>query len=306
MERTTKQLKEMQMWSLEQKIDHSIGTIEKFCEEVDNPVISFSGGKDSTVLMHIVRNILKINIPAIFVNTGNEYPEIIKFATKKYDNVTVLRPKIHIKKIIEIYGFPLISKEYSKMIYELKNNSKHSSRYLTGIQQDGKKTSFILPEKYRYLINEKFNCSDKCCNFMKKQPTAKFNTITAEMATESILREKSWLRTGCNSFNKKHSKSKPLSIWTNKDIMDYKKLFNIEFSDIYNDFRIKRTGCMFCGYGAHLEYFSRFEYLMEKYPKLYNFFLSIENNGVSYLSALNACGIIMPNQKGYQRNIFSN
>lgn len=304
--RTMKQLEDMQGWNISQKIDHAIGTIENFINKVNNPVISFSGGKDSTVLVHIVRNILKIDLPIIFVNTGNEYKEIVKFATQKYENTTVLYPKVHLKKVIEKYGFPLISKDYSKMIYELKNNSPHAQRYLSGIQKDGKKTLFILPEKYRYLVSEKFSCSDKCCYCLKKQPTSKLNTITAEMASESILREKSWLRTGCNSFGKIKSKSKPFSIWTEKDIMECKKLFNIEFCEIYNDYRINRTGCMFCGFGTHLEYFSRFEYLLENENKLYSYFLNIQNNGVTYLEALNTCGIILPHQKGFQRNIFSN
>ena len=298
------ELRQRQRWSLDQKIDHTFGTIDEFCRKVDNPVISFSGGKDSTVLMHLVRNIMKRDLPAIFVNTGNEYPEIVKFATKKYNNVTVLRPKTNITRIIEKYGFPLISKEYSKMIYELRNGSKYAQRYLTGKQADGKETSFILPQKYRFLVNERFNCSDKCCSFLKKQPTSKLNSITAEMAVESVLREKSWIKTGCNSFGK-HNKSKPFSIWTERDILEYKQQFNVEFCEIYEDARVARTGCMFCGFGATFEGLSRFEIPMERYPKIYKYFLNIKNNDVTYQEALNICGVILPHQKGYQKNIFS-
>jgi 3'-phosphoadenosine 5'-phosphosulfate sulfotransferase (PAPS reductase)/FAD synthetase len=289
---------------LEQKIDHAIGTVEKFCNEVENPVISFSGGKDSTVLMHIIRNVMKIDMPAVFVNTGNEYPDIIRFV-RQFDNVQIMQPKMRIKQIVEKYGFPLISKEYSKMIYELRHGLKHSQRYLTGIQSDGKKTTFILPEKYRYLVNEKFSCSHKCCYFLKKNSTAKLNSITGDMAAESIIRQSAWLNTGCNSFNKKHGKSKPLSIWTSADIFQYINRFNIRICDIYKDYRIQRTGCMFCGFGAHLESLSRFEVVKEKYPKLYDYFLKFENNGVTYKEALNRCGIILPEQRGYQTNIFN-
>jgi hypothetical protein len=62
---------------------------------------------------------------------------------------------------------------------------------------------------------------------------------------------------------------------------------------------------MVCGFGAHLESFSRFEILKERRPKLYDYFMKIENNGVTYKEALNRCGIILPGQRGYQTNIFA-
>jgi 3'-phosphoadenosine 5'-phosphosulfate sulfotransferase (PAPS reductase)/FAD synthetase len=302
--RTIEDLQRLQSLTLYQKIDHAVGTVEKFCNEVENPVISFSGGKDSTVLMHLIRHVMKIDLPAFFVNTGNEYSEIIRFV-RQFDNVQIIRPKMHRKQIIEKYGFPLISKDYSNMIYELRHGTKHSQKYLTGIMSNGKKTTFILPEKYRFLVNEKFSCSEKCCYFLKKAPTAKLNSITGEMAEESLVRQSAWLRTGCNSFGKKHGISKPLSIWTEAEIYRYINRFNVRICDLYNDFRVHRTGCMFCGFGAHLESFSRFEILKERYPKMYDYFMKIENNGVTYREALNRCGIILPGQRGYQMNIFA-
>jgi len=301
--RTKRLLMEYQNLTLEQKIDHSYGTIEQFLNKVSNPVILFSGGKDSTVLLHFIRKVMKIDIPAIFINTGNEYPEIIKFV-KTFDNVTIIRPKHTIKKIIEKYGFPLISKEYSKMLYECKKGTKQSSRYLTGLRSDGQPSKFILPKKYRHIIESPFYCSDKCCNFLKKNIAKNINSITATMASESTLRSFSWIRTGCNNFGKV-STSNPFSIWKESDIFEYKRYFGIKFCDVYEDPRITRTGCMFCGFGTNFEHLSRFEYLMENYPKLYNYFLNLQNNGISYETALNTVGVILPHQSHYQRNIFS-
>jgi 3'-phosphoadenosine 5'-phosphosulfate sulfotransferase (PAPS reductase)/FAD synthetase len=302
--RDIKELRRLQSLNLNQKIDHAIGTVEKFCNEIENPVISFSGGKDSTVLLHIIRNIMKTDIPAIFVNTGNEYPDIVRFV-KEFDNVQIIQPKIRIREIIEKYGFPLISKEYSKMIYALRRGDKHSSRYLSGINPSNNSlTSFILPPKYHFLINEKFSCSHKCCNFLKKQPTAKYDSITGDMASESIIRQSAWLMKGCNSFGKR-SKSKPLSIWTDKNVFEYINRFQVRICDIYKDQRVMRTGCMFCGFGAHLESISRFELVKEKYPAAYKYFLRLENSGVTYEEALNRCGIILPHQLNYQTNIFA-
>ena len=81
--------------------------------------ISFSGGKDSTVLLDIVRSMYP-NIPAVFVNTGLEYPEVYKFV-KTIDNVTILKPEMTYKKVIETYGSPIISKENAQYIYEIRH-----------------------------------------------------------------------------------------------------------------------------------------------------------------------------------------
>ena len=77
-----KELKERQSWSLEQKIDHSLGAIDQFYQRLNGKVyISFSGGKDSTVLYWLARKIYP-DIKAVFCNTGNEYPYIVHFVNK--------------------------------------------------------------------------------------------------------------------------------------------------------------------------------------------------------------------------------
>ena len=78
---TLQELRERQRWTLEQKIDHSLGTIEAFVNRmggIDRVYVSFSGGKDSTVLFHLARRLYP-NILGVFCNTGNEYPDIIRF-----------------------------------------------------------------------------------------------------------------------------------------------------------------------------------------------------------------------------------
>lgn len=78
---TIQELQERQKWPLEQKIDHSLGVIESFVVRMgglDKVHLSFSGGKDSTVLLHLARRLYP-DILAVFVNTGNEYPDIIRF-----------------------------------------------------------------------------------------------------------------------------------------------------------------------------------------------------------------------------------
>lgn len=74
---TVKELQKRQGWSLDHKIDHALGVIDQFLSKTD-AYVSFSGGKDSTVLLDLCQ-IIKPDIKAAFCNTGNEYPEIVQF-----------------------------------------------------------------------------------------------------------------------------------------------------------------------------------------------------------------------------------
>ena len=86
----------------------------------DDVYVSFSGGKDSTVLKHIVDSVYD-NIPAVFVNTGLEYPEIQNFVrevkAEKYKcfnpDVEILRPEMRFDEVIRKYGYPVASKRVS-------------------------------------------------------------------------------------------------------------------------------------------------------------------------------------------------
>ena len=94
---------------------------------LDGVYISFSGGKDSTVLLHIARQMYP-DIKAVFCDTGLEYPEIRQFV-KTFDNVDWIRPKMGFKQVCEKYGFPLISKEVSECVYGAR-------KYLTSILEE--------------------------------------------------------------------------------------------------------------------------------------------------------------------------
>lgn len=169
--------------------------VDEFGE--DGVYVSFSGGKDSTVLLDIVRKDYP-NIEAVFVDTGLEYPSVRSFATSK-DNVTVLRPTMGFHDVICKYGYPVISKEVALKVKETRKcPNGYASKSFNG---ERKNTAYDY-SSYSYLLNAPFNISDMCCNVMKKAPTKKYEKsqnsvgITAQMADESKARLTEWLKNG--------------------------------------------------------------------------------------------------------------
>lgn len=110
-------LYQMQSLPLNAKVRMTQRRIKEWVDEYgeDGVYISFSGGKDSTVLLDIARKLYP-NIKAMFVDTGLEYPEIRQFV-KQFNNVDWIKPKMTFRQVIERYGYPFISKEVSECVY---------------------------------------------------------------------------------------------------------------------------------------------------------------------------------------------
>jgi len=124
-------LKELQALPLYRKIGITTARIIEWYQYWNgNVYVSFSGGKDSTVLLHIVRSIFP-DVPAVFSNTGLEYPEIQKFV-RGFDNVITIYPKTKFMDIMGTYGYPLIGKEVSEAIYYARRNSPPPTSEDTG------------------------------------------------------------------------------------------------------------------------------------------------------------------------------
>lgn len=165
-------LKKRQSWSLNRKILESSKRIIEWYEAFDGYVfISFSGGKDSTVLLDLVRKIYP-EVVGVFVNTGLEYPEIKSFV-KSIDNIIWLKPEIPFHKIIKKYGYPVISKRISQYIYEARNTK---SKYLKELRLNGYNKNKIvskismISKKWKYLFYSNIKISHKCCDKLKKHP----------------------------------------------------------------------------------------------------------------------------------------
>lgn len=316
-------LQQLQSLPLEAKILMTQRRIRDWVDYWHGDVyVSFSGGKDSTVLKHIVDGMYD-DIPAVFVNTGLEYPEIQKFVRDikagKFDcfnsDVEIIRPEMRFDEVIKKYGYPVVSKEVSQVIEEARkwaDTGRYTYRMqrLNGelLDKHGNKSRYNC-EKWKFLLDADFKISNKCCNVMKKHPVKKYEKKTGRkcfigtMASEGLAREQAWMKTGCNAYEGNRPLSKPMSFWTEQDVLHYIKEFNVPYCPVYGDIQIKRkpkadeiegqmniidylgdyepedvlettgcdrTGCMFCMFGCHLDKApNRFQRMKVTHPKQY-------------------------------------
>lgn len=219
--------------------------------EFDGQVyISFSDGKDSTVLADLYARLCKEygwTLYLLFVNTGLEYPEIQKFV-KEYAEwlrntyeievvLDIVRPEMRFDEVIKKYGYPAVSKEVAQCVEQAKRNAK-TGKYTYRIKRlnnelldkEGKPSRYNIPQ-WRFLLDADFDISHQCCNVMKKKPAKAYEketgrkAIIGTLAQESRLRQQKWIQNGCNAFEGKRPTSQPLSFWTEQDILHYIKKY---------------------------------------------------------------------------------
>lgn len=307
-QRTRKDLRELQALPLSAKVIMTERRVHEWVSEygIDGVYVSFSGGKDSTVLLHIVRKLYP-EIEAVFVNTGLEFYEIQRFV-KLFGNVTVLRPQMRFDEVIRKYGYPVISKRVASIVGPAQKNYREGKtdtqrmRQLAGNERrrDGKPSLFNA-RKYAPLLHVDFNVSATCCTIMKKKPFQSYHKVkgkvpfVATIATESVFRENEWLKHGCNSFDSRKPISTPMAFWTEQDVLRFIKENNISIASVYGDIvcvdetkqqsgrqeqegkcsllrmtGCDRTGCVYCAFGCHLQKGeSRFKRLKRTHPRQY-------------------------------------
>lgn len=284
------ELKLMQNYPLDIKIAKTKNRIREFYEYFDGEVyVAFSGGNDSLVMLHIIRSLYP-DVPAVFIDTGVEFPEVRKFI-KSFDNVVILKPEKNFSQIINEYGYPIISKDVSNSIRLARKNIADGKVTERVKQFSGSmRGSRFNKEKWRFLLESDFKISEQCCDVLKKKPFKKFEKETGLhgyigiLASEGGVRLSGYLKTGCNNY--RFGNSKPLGFWTHQDILNYIKINNLNMCSIYgtlyfdeikNKLRVTgepRTGCMGCLFGCHLEKSpNRFERMKYSHPHRYKYFI---------------------------------
>jgi 3'-phosphoadenosine 5'-phosphosulfate sulfotransferase (PAPS reductase)/FAD synthetase len=324
---TPEDLKRLQLYDLGNKIQISIARIMEWYNRNDKKCyVSFSGGKDSTVLAWLAAQVCKLfdcKLILWFSDTGLEFPELREHV-KTYSEWLKLTFSIEVETIMDTpkdkngkriifkdvilnEGYPILSKNISRQIGDVQRLGQDcwAARCF-----DGRETGMYDMRRWKYVLSAPYKVSNKCCEIMKKRPAHRFTKLSGlmpiigTMACESRQRKTEWLHNGCNAFNKKNPSSQPMSFWTEQDVLECLVKYEIPYSSVYGEIKknekgewyttgYNRTGCMFCGYGCHLEKEpNRFQMLKNTHPKVWDYCMkSVEDGGLGMREVLEYIGV---------------
>lgn len=239
-------------------------TIKKYGEE--NFYISFSGGKDSTVLHYLVDMALPDNkIPRVFINTGIEYNDIVNFVKElasSDDRFVILQPTKSVKQTLDTYGYPFKSKEHSLKVGAYKRGSRTRSilEYKNGFE--GVESSrFQCPKKlmYQYEDSFKLNISDKCCYKLKKEPVKKWEKQNSKKITMTGMRkaeggQRANISKCVITKQGEIVKFHPLLVVNDEFEQWFIEKYKVKLCRLYYPpFNFDRTGCKGCPFALHLQ-----------------------------------------------------
>ena len=239
-------------------------TVNKYGEE--NFYISFSGGKDSTMLHYLVDKAIPGNkIPRVFINTGIEYNDIVNFVKGFAENderFVILNPTKSVKQTLELYGYPFKSKEHSLKVGAYKRGSRAKSVMVYKNGYDGIGNSwFQCPKKLLYQYDESFtlNISDKCCYKMKKEPIHEWEKQNNKKIAMTGMRkaeggQRANIARCVITRGGKIVKFHPLLVVNDAFEQWFIDKYQIKLCKLYYPpFNFDRTGCKGCPFALHLQ-----------------------------------------------------
>ncbi len=244
-----------------------IKEINKQYNLLDNAYISFSGGKDSTILHYLIDLALpNNNIPRIYINTGIEYSDIRKYVvelSKADSRIKIINSNVNIKQMLLKDGFPFKSKQHSHNLgiyWNHRNDNEFPlsiKRYLGVIKSN---TLFKCPNALLYQFTPSFDlhCSDKCCYRLKKEVAKRYEKNSNRFITLTGMRREEGgqrLSLGCTIFDgDKLKKFHPLIVVNEEFENMFIKENNIKLCKLYYEpFNFKRTGCKGCPFNLDLQ-----------------------------------------------------
>lgn len=282
---------------IDDRVTQACHRIEELYYETNGKCyVSFSGGKDSTVLLALIKLCEEVytippnSIPAVFSNTGIELGVTTDFVTwvskNYYKNTQIIRPEKSFDWVLKNVGKPMLSKQKSHALHQYQKGKRTDA--LHGLLFDGKTLSGHpswknrIADKDIHVLSDDFdiNVSDSCCAWMKKKPFEVYEiqngmkgAIVGIRMAEGGVREdetKKRVRKGgkiCTVVGKSITKKYPIIDWSEEDIERFISKYNVPLSDAYTKYGFERTGCMACPYAKNVD--KDLEYLFYHEPNRY-------------------------------------
>ena len=228
--------------NLSSKIEKSIALIRKgeklaLSMNPEGYYVGFSGGKDSQVLLDLVKR-AGVKYKAYYNVTTNDPPDNVYFIRQYYKDVIFVHPKKNFFKLVEKKGMPTMFKRFC--CAELKEQGGIGSVCLMGVRKE--------ESAKRAMYNDIAIISNR----KEHQDRNKKRTI------EDIEEQEHKCIKGKDKIV-----IRPLLEWTTEEIWKYIKDNNIQTNPCYEN--LGRVGCMFCPFATKKQII----HYCRKYPRYY-------------------------------------
>ena len=273
---------------------------------------SVSGGSDSDIVLDLLTKCDNNKIVQYFYfDTGLEYQatkEHINHLQEKYEIViTTLKPKVPIPLAVKKYGQPFLSKMVSENIQRLqKHEFKWENKPYEELVKDypncksalqwwcnSRKNNVLLGitrnkglKEFMINNNPKFNVSNKCCKYAKKDLLKDLLKNGYDLNISGIRKSEGGVRStaykSCFDSSDNYDNFRPIFWFTDEDKLEYKNMFNVINSKCYSVYGLKRTGCVGCPFGKN--YKEELEIVKKYEPKLYKAVTNIFKDSYEYIN----------------------